>query len=171
MTDFSRAWSMPNADTFSIPPIGAFVKKYLSNSHLSIDPFARNYEGATLTNDMNPKTKAKYHMDAIDFLLGIGKTPIKADLIIFDPPYSNRQISECYANIGRKATMEDTQSSFFTKLRDALHPLVSPGGIVLSFGWNSVGMGITRGYELLEVLLVCHGGAHNDTICIAERRI
>jgi len=42
---------------------------------------------------------------------------------------------------------------------------------VLSFGWNSVGMGITRGYEIVEILLVCHGGAHNDTICIAEKKI
>jgi len=25
-----------------------------------------------------------------------------------------------------------------------------------------------KGYRLQEVLLVCHGAAHNDTICIAE---
>lgn len=32
-------------------------------------------------------------------------------------------------------------------------------------------MGKERGFEILEILLVCHGGAHNDTICLAERRI
>ena len=31
-------------------------------------------------------------------------------------------------------------------------------------------MGTGRGYELVEVMLVAHGGAHNDTICIAERK-
>jgi hypothetical protein len=31
-------------------------------------------------------------------------------------------------------------------------------------------MGIGRGYELLETLLVAHGGGHNDTICIAEKK-
>lgn len=42
--------------------------------------------------------------------------------------------------------------------------------IVLSFGWNTVGMGKNRGFEIIEIMLVCHGGAHNDTICLAEKR-
>ena len=29
-------------------------------------------------------------------------------------------------------------------------------------------MRMGKGYRLQEVLLVCHGAAHNDTICIAE---
>ena len=28
---------------------------------------------------------------------------VKADLIIFDPPYSVRQILECYKNIGKES--------------------------------------------------------------------
>lgn len=24
-------------------------------------------------------------------------------------------------------------------------------------------------WKTLEIMLVCHGGAHNDTICLAER--
>ncbi len=27
------------------------------------------------------------------------------------------------------------------------------------------------GFELEEIMLVCHGADHNDTICIAERRL
>lgn len=45
---------------------------------------------------------------------------------------------------------------------------VQPGR-VLSFGWNSAGMG--DGFRHLELLLVAHGGAHNDTICLAEECI
>jgi hypothetical protein len=41
---------------------------------------------------------------------------------------------------------------------------------VLSFGWNSAGMGKKYGFEQIEIMLVCHGAAHNDTICLAERR-
>jgi hypothetical protein len=55
-------------------------------------------------------------------------------------------------------------------VRDAAHDILRPGGIVLSFGWNSTGMGVGRGYEMFDMLIVCHGGAHNDTICIAERK-
>lgn len=158
---------MGNADTFSVFPIGRFVQKYLAQSICSVDPFARNCEWATHRNDLNPDTKAAHHLDALDFLTGLNAKP---DLVLFDPPYSPRQISECYASVGRTASMQDTQSSFWSKLRDAIDRLIVPGGVVLSFGWNSNGMGIGRGYELLEVLMVAHGGAHNDTICIAERK-
>jgi hypothetical protein len=41
----------------------------------------------------------------------------------------------------------------------------------MCFGWNSSGIGIKRGFELIEVLLVCHGGSHNDTIVTVERKI
>ena len=33
------------------------------------------------------------------------------------------------------------------------------------------GMGVTRNYQMIDLLLVNHGGGHNDTICIAERKL
>lgn len=165
----SRSWAMPNHETFSIAPIHDFVWKYLKKSNVSIDPFARNKQFATYTNDLDPTTKAQFHMDAEEFCKQLDK---KIDLVLFDPPYSPRQISECYKNIGMEVGMKETQSALlYKRVRDAFEPLLLPGGIVLSFGWNSVGMGIGRGYEIEEILLVCHGGAHNDTICLAERKM
>jgi len=167
----SRKWAMPSADTFDVPPIGEFVKSYLRNSKVSIDPFARNKAWATYTNDLNPKTSAQYHMDAEKFLQTLKDKNVVADLVIFDPPYSPRQISECYESMGEKATTKDTQSAgLYSRVRRAIIPILSPNGIVLSFGWNSVGMG-KKGFEILEILLVSHGGAHNDTICMAERKL
>lgn len=168
---FSRVWAMPNCDTFSIKPIGEFVQRYLKNSKVSVDPFARNKRWATFTNDLNPDTEATCHMDAVEYGKFLQSGGLKCDLLILDPPYSPRQISECYNQIGRNCGMEDTQSSFWTNMRNAFDPIVETGGYVLSFGWNSVGMGKKRGYELEEILLVCHGGAHSDTICIAERKL
>ena len=55
---------MLNSDTFSVKPIGEFVQRYLKESKVSIDPFARNKRWATHTNDINPKTEAEHHMDA-----------------------------------------------------------------------------------------------------------
>jgi hypothetical protein len=168
---FNRIFAMPNAETFSIKPIGEFVQKYGQASKISVDPFARNKRWATYTNDLNPETAAEYHMDAKDFCAMLVAKEIVCDFGLFDPPYSPRQISEVYKGVGRSVTMQDTQSSFWKIIKDALHPLISKNGIVLSFGWNSQGMGKTRGYEIIEILLVAHGGAHNDTICIAERKI
>lgn len=162
---------MPNSDTFSIPPIGDFVKRYLEKSRSSVDPFARNKQWATFTNDLNPETSAGYHMDAEDFMKMLADCGMSCDLGIFDPPYSPRQISECYKAAGRTVGMKETQNSvLYSRTKAALMPLLEPRAIVLSFGWNSAGMGIKHGFEIEEIMIVCHGAAHNDTICLAERR-
>jgi hypothetical protein len=166
-----RAWAMPSADTFSVRPIGDMVRRYLRASRVSIDPFARNSGMATHTNDLNTETSAHDHMDAAEWMESLAARGVVADLMLFDPPYSPRQISEVYAGIGRAVTTADTQSAaLYSRVRDAAMRVLSDDAIVLSFGWNSVGMGSGRGFDLLEVLMVCHGGAHNDTICLAERR-
>lgn len=168
---FTRVWDMPNCDTFSVPSIQGFVKKYLMKSKVSVDPFARNKRWCTYTNDLNPDTAAEHHMDALDFLEMLNSANIKADLVIFDPPYSPRQVAECYSNVGRKTTIQDTQAKVWTDWKSAIQPIVSHDGVVLSFGWNSNGMGKSLGFEIFEILIVAHGGVHNDTICVAERRI
>lgn len=171
----SRVWAMPSAETFSVQPIGAFVRRYLSRSQISVDPFARNNAWATYTNDINPSTSAAYHMDAVDFLDFLFRPDgldlmDSVDLAILDPPYSPRQISESYRSAGLKATQSDTQNaSLMARIHAALKPLLAPSAIVLSFGWNSQGMG--KGFKRLETLLVAHGGAHNDTICVAEQML
>ncbi len=162
---------MPNAATFSVKPIGDFVQAYLACSESSVDPFARNRGWATYTNDIDPSTSAQYHDDAEAFLISLGARRVAVDLALFDPPYSPRQISEHYKAAGREVSEEDTQNGrLYRRVRDALDRLILPGGVVLSFGWPSVGMGVGRGYSLIETMLVAHGGGHNDTICIAERK-
>ncbi len=168
---FSRCFAMPNAATFSIKPIGEFVKRYLALAQVSVDPFSRDRDWATFTNDINPATSAKSHQDAEAFLRELAAEKVNADLVLFDPPYSPRQVMEHYRAAGLVVTQEDTQSGrLYRRVRDAIDPIVSPGGIVLSFGWQSGGMGVGRGYQLIETMLVAHGGGHNDTICIAERK-
>lgn len=162
---------MPNACTFDVGYIGSFVRQRLHASKVSVDPFARNKRWATYTNDLNPETAAQWHMEAEEFLNILAVDDIKADLLLFDPPYSPRQLKECYDGIGRKMQMEDAQAALYTHWRDAAMPILTDDAVVLSFGWNSVGFGKGRGFEIEEILLVCHGGAHNDTICVAERRM
>lgn len=101
----TRKWAMPNADTFDVPCIGEFVKSYIRHSRVSADPFSRNKRWATYTNDLNPDTAAEYHTDALEFLNMLSDTGVLCDLVIFDPPYSPRQLSECYSQVGRSTTM------------------------------------------------------------------
>lgn len=165
----SRTWAMPSPETFSIPPIASFLDRWVQGR--SVDPFARSSKTATITNDLNPETDAMYHLEAEDFCGLMAAQGEEFDTVIFDPPYSPRQISECYQGVGKPVGMKETQSArLYKSVRDGLDRVLVHGGIALSFGWNSAGFGKTRGYEILEILLVAHGGAHNDTICVAERK-
>jgi len=167
---FRRVWAMPSADTFNVPPIAGFVKKYLMHSVVSVDPFSRNKRWATHTNDLNPDTSAQHHMDAEDFLLKLKCEGVFPDLVIFDPPYSIGQIVTTYASFGIDRDAKGTHNgALYSRTRDAIRQIIHEGSIVLSFGWNSCGMGV--GWEIIELLLVAHGGAHNDTICMAERKL
>jgi hypothetical protein len=166
---FSRAWAMPNSETFKIKPIRDFVLRYLERSTTSIDPFARNAALAIFSNDLNPRTIAATHMEAGAFIEHLSIKGIKADLILMDPPYSPRQTKECYNQIGIRMRKSDALSSVRAAWKSAISRIIAPRGVVLWFGWNSAGMGKKYGFTLEEILLVCHGGDHNDTICIAER--
>jgi hypothetical protein len=169
---FSRAWNMPSANTFSICAIEKLVKRYLPASKISIDPFARNCTFATITNDLNPKTAAMYHMEASNFLAMLVDQETEADLVFLDPPYSARQVKEVYDGIGLPTLQYAVQRlGCWMREKDMVDRILRPGGIVLSFGWNSSGMGKKRNYKMLEMLTVCHGLSHNDTICVAEVKL
>lgn len=168
---FRRVWAMPNGDTFTVKPIGEMVRRYLAASKISVDPFARNKRWATHTNDLNPATEAEHHMDSIAFLQMLVDQGVMADCVIFDPPYSPRQIKECYNSIGIKMGALDAMRTNWMRERDLIAKMQKPGDIVVSCNWNSMGMGKKRNYEMIEGLLVCHGVGHNDTIIIAERRL
>jgi hypothetical protein len=166
--DWSREFAMPNSETFSLPPVARLLDRWLAGRAVIVDPFARNSTRATITNDLNPATLAQHHLHAEEFV----KLEISADAVLFDPPYSPRQVQECYNQIGREVTMKDTQNGLMNRLvKDGLDRMLKPEGISICCGWNSMGFGLKRGYDLLEILMVPHGGAHNDTIVTVERKI
>jgi len=165
---FSRAWEMPNSNTFDIRCISKLIHKYFKPEFESVDPFANKSKLAKITNDLNPEMDTDYHLDAVEFLKQFADNSL--DFVFYDPPYSLRQVSECYKNVGIQVTMETTQSSWRTKHINEISRIIKPNGIAMCFGWNSSGIGKKRGFELIEVLLVAHGGSHNDTICTVERK-
>ena len=161
---------MPNSSTFRIKPIGEFVERWMLGEKW-IDPFVRDSPFKARmwrSNDLDPQYKATRNLDALDFLGRFDSCSV--DGVLFDPPYSPRQIAECYGGIGRKASQRDTQSRFWGDLKKEIARIVKPGGLALTFGWNSGGCGSANGFQLQEVLIVAHGGWHNDTICTAELR-
>lgn len=72
---------------------------------------------------------------------------------------------------GMTVDMTTTQASYWSKQKEQIARIVKPNGVVISFGWNSGGIGKKYGFEIEEILLVAHGGWHNDTIVTVERKI
>ena len=170
MIQYSRQFAMPNRETFSLPPVSELLDRWLVGTARVVDPFARSSKRGTITNDLNPSVGAQYNLKAEDFVTQLQPSGI-ADAVLFDPPYSPRQITECYQSVGLKCTTQDTQNARLYKVvKDGLDRLLRPGGIAICCGWNSMGFGMVRGYIMLEILLVTHGGAHNDTIVTVERK-
>jgi len=162
----SRVWSMPSAWTFTIKPISELLQRYVGNGKNWIDPFAGKNSPAEITNDLNPKAPTKYHLEAIEFLKQLDGNKFEGGL--YDPPYSLRQIVEVYEGIGHKVDKKWATTKFYSESKTFLANKIKVGGIVISFGWNSIGMGKKRGFEIVEILLVSHGRLHNDTIVTVE---
>ena len=160
---------MPSHNTFSIGPIKDLIGRHLTGG-VWLDPFSRMspFQHRCTTNDLDTAFKADHHLDALDFLRLYGDETV--DGVLFDPPYSPRQIAECYRGVGRSVHMEDTQSSFYGDRKREVARVLKHGGLALCFGWNSGGVGAGLGFDLVEILMVAHGGAHNDTICTVETK-
>ena len=76
---------------------------------------------------------------------------------------------------------DSTHISFLEKLwgdgymspggKKEISRIVKKDGIVISCGWNSGGMCKCNGFEIQEILLINHGGPHNDTIVVVDKKI
>jgi len=162
----SREWAMPSPWTFNIKPIRELLERVLAGCSIIVDPFAGKSEWATHSNDL--KTSGILARDYLDRLIAEG---VVADAVLLDPPYSPRQMTEVYAGMGLKMGSKGTQNaSLYKESIVRLDKVLRPGGVAIRCGWNSVGFTKTLGYTIEEILLVCHGGAHNDTIVTVDRK-
>ncbi len=142
-----RIWAMPNHKTFEIKPIKELLEREFTKDY--IDPFPFPFK-----------------KDALEYLKSFQDNSVTE--LAFDPPYSPRQLKEMYSGAGLDYT---TNSSYWSALKKEIGRIVKTGGKVISFGWNSGGIGMKYGFKIEKILLVPHGGQHNDTIVTVEIKI
>ena len=158
----NRVWAMPNKWTFTIKPIRELLSRYVLQSDFWVDPFAGYNSPAFTTNDLDNKSPAIFHLDALCFLTGLNSNFYSGAL--HDPPYSITQ-ARMY---GKK---EYASMRYWAECKNEMARIIKPGGKAICFGWNSMGLGKNRGFEMIEILLVAHGGSKNDTIVTIEKKI
>ena len=141
----NRVWAMPSHKTFSIKPIKELLTRVLDDKY--VDPFPFPFE-----------------KDALEYLKTFKNDSVES--LVFDPPYSPRQLKEMYSNVG---LAYNTKSSYWSELKNEIARIMKRDGKVISFGWNSMGIGKMRGFKIVEILIIPHGGNHNDTICTVEK--
>ncbi|MFW6025478.1 MAG: hypothetical protein ACOCRX_03980 [Candidatus Woesearchaeota archaeon] len=149
----------PKKWTFEQPKLKIWTEKNCEGKVLNL------FSGKTKLNvneyrvDINPENSPDVVMDAFDF---VNFTNMTFDTIILNPPYNIRKSREKYNGkyIGN-----------LTKIKNKLSRILNENGIIIHYGYDSIGMGAKRGFKKEEICLVCHGGDHNDTICLKERKI
>jgi len=169
MLKINRIWAMPSRHTFTIKPIKELLGRYIKGDW--IDPFAGDNSPAVWTNDLNPDKPTKYHLEATEFVKQMSSAKFLFDGALFDPPYSLRQIMECYNGIGSVPDKHWATTKFYIDVKSGLAKIIKPEGLCISFGWNTIGLGKNRGFEIIEILIVSHGRLHNDTLITVERKI
>jgi len=159
MIDFTYLMQPPRKYTFEQPKLrewtegwcnGKVLNLFAGKTRLNVDEFR-----VDVSNEFNPD----YLGDAYEFVSKIRK---KFDTVLLDPPYNIRKAREKY---------NGKYIGSFTKIKNEIVRLVNPGGIVITYGYDSVGMSKSRGFKKLAICLVCHSGDHNDTIVVVEQKI
>ncbi len=140
-----REFHLPNKQTFTIKPIAKLLKQEVNQP--CIDPFPYPFE-----------------RDALEYLRELPDD--YASTVLFDPPYSPTQLKECYQNEGLAYTQEMKNNGYWSKLQREVSRIVKPGGKVIKFGWNTGR--IYKGFEIVRILIVCHGSHHNDTLVTVQ---
>jgi len=160
--DFTYYQQPTKKYTFEMPRIKEWTEKRSQGRVLNL------FAGKTKLNidemrvDASNEFAPDYHGDCREFIKMATNTSEVYDVVLLDPPYTWRKSKEKY---------EGYMIGQYPRLKDELLPIMSSTGRVISYGWDTVGMGKLRGFKKVGLCVVCHGGDSRDTLIIVEDRI
>ena len=149
----------PKRYTFEQPRLKEYVERWCKGKVLNLFAGTTKLECDETRVDLDPLTSPDFCMDAYEF---VTTTDLKFDTIVLDPPYNLRKAREKY---------EGRYIGLFTKVKDKLPQLLNPKGVIITLGYDTVGMSKSRGFEKIAVCVICHNGDHNDTLCVVEQKV
>ncbi len=173
------------SEPFSNKHIRHIINRYLAHHNADmfpyemqmIDPFARfsftNDLPFCITNDLNPDCPTDYHLEANDFCEMILKEHGEGtyDLILWDPPYTIRQLKELYDGIGLHLFQEQVQNMWGRALK-ACDKLLKVNGTFISLGYTTKGVR-SRKFQTDEIHIFQsnHTPDAYDTLMTVQRKV
>jgi len=146
--------------TFDVKPIRDWVELNCVGYTLNLFAGKTKLNINEVRNDLDNDAIFDFQMDALQFVREWKGE--KFETVLLDPPYAYRKSMEMYKGI---------KASPFRQLKDEILRILKTNGIVITFGYHSVSMGINRGFIVDKVALFSHGGAIHDTIATIEIKI
>lgn len=172
--------------TFDIVPIKEFVDDELLDANFR-NEYKYGYKGIVLNiftgknylndnefflpnihivnNDISTEFRTDENYEALEFLKAFPNESI--ELVIFDPPFNLRKHKEFYQG-SEKYT---NYNKWIWDLKMEIARVLKVGGVCLSCGYETNGIGVIKGFEKENLLIVAHGGSLRDTLCYTESKI
>jgi len=153
----------PKKYTFEQPKVKHYVETWCKGNVLNLfagktklNLFGCNEIRVDISNEFEPTVC----MDAYEYVKSCEDNTF--DTVILDPPYNIRKAREKYG---------ERWIGSFTKIKNELVRIVKPNGIVITLGYDTVGMSKSRGFKKIGICVICHNGDHNDTLIVVEQKI
>lgn len=143
--------------TFETPDLVKWIEEHSHGKVLNL--FAGKVRLINLDEfrvDLSDDYKPDLVMSAEDALRKFIKEGTFFDTVILDPPYSLRMSREKYDGkfyLGK-----------YTKILNLVPRVLNKNGVVLTFGYKSKDMSLSRGFELRSICLINWGGGHADIV-------
>ena len=158
--EFSYLHQPPRKWTFSLPEVRNWIESHSQGKVLNLFAGKVRLSLDEIRVDMDAKYHPDFQMSAQNYVDWAIERQKKFDTIILDPPYSHRKGWELY---------NGHNINHLTRLKNSIPEILNENGVVITLGYDSVGMGKVRGFSKEAIALVCHGRLHKDTIILMER--
>jgi hypothetical protein len=147
--------------TFEVPQIRELVESWLAGQVLNAcaGKSTLDHDGPIHRNDIDPDRDVDTHHDVRELDDHLGHD--RFDTVVFDPPYTAEMAERHYDghHIGRKL-----------EPRGSIANVTAPGGHVLTFGYNSDGLGGWYGWERIATYYFRTPNFSGHDICLAVDR-
>jgi len=160
--EFTYLAQPPNRYTFKQPKLKKWVEEHCEGKTLNLFAGLVKLNIDEIRVDVDPEMPADHYYDAYEFVCKCKEDGTKFDTILLDPPYNLRKSREKY---------EGRYIGSFTKIKNVLPDILNDNGVVITLGYDTVGMSKSRGFKKEHVCIICHSGDHNDTLCLKERKL